>query len=194
MEESLFEGESVRLRSLELSDVPLIMKHWNNINLRKELGPVVPHSSNEREMWVRQTWKEREQRTAFVFAIETRKDRYFLGHCALKNVRWINRSAIVSIAIYNKSDRGKGYGTDALKVLLRVGFDFLNLHRIALNVFHTNKQALHVYEKIGFKKVGELRETDFVDGKYVNDVIMDMLEEDYRQLYHTKLAKNCLRG
>jgi len=177
----LFEGEKVRLRALELTDLPAIMKHWNSIELRKELGPVVPHSSKEREEWIRQTWQQKQQGIAFVFAIESLQEHRFLGHCALKNVRRINRTATISIAIYDKNDRGKGFGTDALKVLLKIGFDYLNLHRIGLNVFHTNKQAIHVYEKIGFKKVGELRHTDFVEGQYVNDVVMDILETEYRE-------------
>ena len=98
----------------------------------------------------------------------------------MNNVRHINRSARISIAIYDRKQRGKGFGTDAMRVLLKIGFNFLNLHRIALNVFETNKAAIRVYEKVGFKKIGLHRETDFIDGGYVNDITMDILEDEWR--------------
>lgn len=178
----MFEGEKVILRSLELSDLETIMQFWNNITLRRELGPVVPHSRKEREDWIKNTWAQRREGVAYTFAIDDIKTGEFLGHCSLRNVRSINRTASVSIAIYDKNNRGKGYGTDAMNVLLKFGFDFLNLHRIGLNVFNTNPSAIHVYEKVGFKKAGELRHTDFVEGKYVNDVIMDILEDEWQEI------------
>jgi RimJ/RimL family protein N-acetyltransferase len=159
-----------------------IMKHWNKIHLRRELGPVVPHSREERETWIRKTWEDRQKGTAYVFAIEELANGDFLGHASLKGVSKINRTASVSIAIYDDKKRGKGFGTDAMRVLLEIGFGYLNLHRIGLNVFNTNPRAHTVYEKVGFKKVGELRHTDFVEGKYVNDVVMDILEDEWRSL------------
>jgi len=178
----LFDGKKVRLRSLEFTDLDSIMEHWNKIDLRRELGPVVPHSRKEREDWIKKTWEDRREGKAYTFAIEELKSKRLIGHCSLNRVRPINRTATVSLAIYDKENRGKGYGSDALKVLLTFGFDYINLHRIGLNVFNTNPTAIHVYEKIGFKKVGELRQTDFVDGQYVNDVIMDMLEDEWRKI------------
>jgi len=55
----MFEGEKVVLRSLELTDLDTIMQFWNNITLRRELGPVVPHSIKEREDWIKSSWAKR---------------------------------------------------------------------------------------------------------------------------------------
>ena len=178
----MFEGKKVRLRSFELSDLEKIMEDWNKVNLRRELGPGVPHSRKEREEWIRNTWVDRSAGRSFTFAMDDIKTGEFLGHCILASVRPINRTAKVSIAIYKEENRGKGYGTDAMRVLLRFGFEYLNLHRIGLNVFETNPQAISVYEKVGFTKVGVLRHTDFVEGQYVNDVAMDILEDEWREL------------
>ncbi len=179
----MFEGKMVRLRSFELEDLDSIMQQWNKINLRRELGPIVPHSRKEREDWIRKTWVDRRNGKAYAFAIDDLKTGEFLGHCILNNVRSINRTASISVAIYDENNRSKGYGTDAVRVLLKFGFDYLNLHRIGLNVFDTNPRAIHVYEKVGFKKVGIIRHTDFVGGVYVNDVAMDILEDEWRELY-----------
>ncbi len=178
----MFNGDLVTLCSLELDDLDYLMNYWNNIELRRDLGPVIPHSRKEREQWIKNTWDEKSSGKAYVFAIKHIKTNEFLGTCSLKNVRPINRSAEVNIAIYDQNNRGKGYGTDAMKVLLEVGFNYLNLHRIGLNVFETNSQAIAVYEKVGFKKVGLRRDTDFVEGCYVNDVAMDILEDEWREL------------
>ena len=175
----MFDGKKVTLRSFELADIEEIMKHWNTISLRRELGPVVPDSREERLHWIRRTWEERKVGRGYTFAVEDLKTKRLLGYASLKGVRPINRTASVSIAIFSEEDRGKGFGTDAMKVLLRFGFDFLNLHRIGLNVFDTNPRAIRVYEKVGFKKVGVMRHTDFVEGKYVNDVAMDILEDEW---------------
>ncbi len=179
----MFEGEKVILRSLELTDLETIMQFWNNITLRRELGPVVPHSRKEREDWIKSTWVQRRVGEAFIFAIDDLKTKKLVGHCSLKNIRVINRTASASIVIYDEKNRGKGYGTDVMRVLLRIGFDYLNLHRIGLNVFDTNPRAIHVYEKVGFTKVGVMRHTDYVEGKYVNDVAMDILEDEWRAKY-----------
>lgn len=178
----MFDGKKVSLRSFELSDLDSIMLNWNKIHLRRELGPVIPHSKSEREDWIRKTWVDRQKGQAYVFAIEALTSGEFLGHASLNSVNKINRTAKVSIAIYDDKNRGKGYGTDAMNVILTIGFDYLNLHRIGLNVFNTNPRAHEVYEKVGFKKVGELRHTDFVEGKYVNDIMMDILEDEWRAL------------
>lgn len=178
----MFEGKKVKLRSFTLTDLDSIMEHWNNINLRRELGPVIPHSRDERKEWIQNTWTERQKGSAYIFAIENLESGSFLGHASLKRISKINRTASVSIAIYDEKNRSKGFGTDAMRVLLTIGFNYLNLHRIGLNVFNTNPRAHTVYEKVGFKRVGELRHTDFIDGKYVNDIVMDILEDEWREL------------
>ncbi|NHJ85291.1 MAG: GNAT family N-acetyltransferase [Asgard group archaeon] len=180
----MFEGKKVKLRSFELTDLDSIMRFWNAIDLRRELGPVIPESREERAEWIRKTWENRRKGTEYIFAIEELSTGEFLGHASLRNVRAINRTASVSIAIYDSNNRSKGFGTDAMILLLKIGFDYLNLHRIGLNVFETNPRAIHVYEKVGFTKVGIHRHTDFVEGSYVNDVAMDILEDEWREKYH----------
>ena len=54
----MFEGEKIILRSFELEDIEIMMEDWNTIKLRRELGPVVPHSREERIDWIKQTWEE----------------------------------------------------------------------------------------------------------------------------------------
>ena len=176
---SPFIGDKVILRVLEHSDIDSIMKHWNTYESRIGRGRFIPESRLKREEWIEQTTKEAKQGKGFTFAIIDKITDQFLGECSLKKINAINRGAFLSISIYNPGDHDKGYGTDAVKCLLGFGFDILNLHRIELHVYEFLERAIHVYEKLGFKKVGVRREASFVAGEYKNDFVMDMLKREY---------------
>ncbi|MHA2347714.1 MAG: GNAT family N-acetyltransferase, partial [Candidatus Hodarchaeales archaeon] len=65
----MFEGEKIRLRGLELTDVPELMKYWNSREVKKFLMQFSPHSFQEEEEWVRNTWEERKKGSSYVFGI-----------------------------------------------------------------------------------------------------------------------------
>ena len=90
-----------------------------------------------------------------------------------------NRNATVGLSIWRTQDRGKGYGTDALRAFLRWGFRHLNLHRVELTVAPDNAAAIHVYEKLGFAVEGRRREHHFDDGCYTDELLMGLLRRDF---------------
>ncbi|MGC7100160.1 GNAT family N-acetyltransferase [Amycolatopsis lurida] len=72
--------------------------------------------------------------------------------------------------------RGGGYGTDAIRVLCRYGFDAMRLHGISLWVVAENTGACHVYRKLGFVEEGRQRERFFRDGRWHDMILMSVLE------------------
>jgi RimJ/RimL family protein N-acetyltransferase len=70
--------------------------------------------------------------------------------------------------------------------MLGHGFNNLNLHRIELGVFDFNPRAIHVYEKLGFKREGVLRDYLFSDGAYHDQILMSILDHEYREKYGAK--------
>ncbi len=180
---SPFSGEIVKLRAVELSDLSDIMKHWNSYETRVSLGKYVPSSSKEREDWIKKVNEQASKGEAFTFAIVHKETEEFLGTVALKRINMINRGASLSISIHNPENQNKGYGSDATRCILKIGFNVLNLHRIQLHVYEFTSNAVHVYEKIGFKKVGVRREASFIIGEYRNDLVMDILEEEFNEIY-----------
>jgi len=179
----LLEGRRVRLRSFELSDVDEIMKYWNSVELRRLLGSVDrgPAARNEEEEWIRSTWKQRQERRAFTFALEAMADNKLIGGTGLFNIDWTSRSAEVGISIYTPEYWGKGYGTEAMNLILGFAFRDLNLNRVQLEAFDFNKRAQKCYLKVGFKEVGRKRKTRFIDGKYRDCIVMDILREEWHQ-------------
>ena len=175
----MFEGEKVILRSFELSDLDAIMKHWNDLEFRQNTGRALPNSKQNREELIRNTWKLRQEGRGFFFAIENKDTREFLGHVSINMINNLARSFDLGIFIYNKQNWDKGYGTDAMNIMLKVGFEYLNVHRIELSVYPENERAIYVYKKVGFIEVGRKRQTRFMNGNYRDEIIMDILQEEW---------------
>jgi len=180
---SPFEGEKVRLRPLEKSDLDEIMKHWNTYESRVGLGTVIPMSTMMEEEFIQSSHENTKSGKGYNFAIEDKETKEFLGTCGIDSIWQINRSAEIGIAIHNPENHNKGYGTDATICLLRVGFLVLNFHRLELWVMEYNKRAIHVYKKIGFKEIGVKREAHFLQGNYHDIYILDILAAEFRELY-----------
>lgn len=104
-----------------------------------------------------------------------------VGEIVLMDIDDLNRSAALRIAIFNEQDFGKGFGTDALRLVVGYGFEQRSLHRISLDVFDFNPRAVHVYEKIGFRREGTQRDTLFYEGAFHSSIMMAIFEDDWRQ-------------
>ncbi|MFX1566620.1 MAG: GNAT family N-acetyltransferase [Promethearchaeota archaeon] len=176
-------GKYIRLRGLELSDADEILKHFNDVELRRFLGHLIPISHDEEEQWIRNTWENRQKGIEYVFGIEVKENHLLIGTCSLFSIQQINRSAELGIAIWNKQYWGKGYGTEALNLLLGYGFNFLNLHSIFLIVNEDNPRAIQAYKKVGFQHSATHRESLYQDGQFKNTLLWDILEDEFRKRY-----------
>jgi RimJ/RimL family protein N-acetyltransferase len=116
-----------------------------------------------------------------VFAIETLAERKYIGGIDLQAIDWLDRHAGIGIVIGDSAFRGKGYGTDAMRVIMRMGFDKMGLHRLWLRVYDFNLAGIRCYEKCGFKREGTLRHDRFIDGEYHDTIVMAILEGEYRE-------------
>jgi RimJ/RimL family protein N-acetyltransferase len=177
-------GSKVKLRPLEKEDLNAIMEHWNTYESRIGLGLLVPMSSMMEAEFIDSVHSRAKNGSAYIFAIEHVSTGEFLGTCGIERINFISRSAELGIAIHNPANHSKGYGTDTMRCLLKVGFNILNLHRIELWVMEYNKRAIHVYEKVGFKEVGRKREAHFLQGIYHDIVVMDILEDEFNEIYN----------
>jgi len=114
------------------------------------------------------------------FAIKI-KGGEIIGLCGLKYINWVYRSAEFAIFIQNNS-MNNGYGSDALRTLIKYGFEDLNLNRIWCEVY-SNNDALGIYKHIGFTEEGVLRQTKFSEGRYWNSHVLSMLKSEWEELY-----------
>lgn len=103
-----------------------------------------------------------------------------LGSISLKDIDWINRSAELGIFIGDKEFRGKGYGTEAIQLLLDYGFRYLNLNSVKLTLLAVNERAYNCYLKCGFKYSGRDRNAIFLNGSYYDKIHMDILATEFK--------------
>jgi len=102
-----------------------------------------------------------------------------IGNVGFIDINLLHRTAEIGIFIGNKSYWGKGYGREALSLLLDYAFKKLNLHNILLRVYDFNRRAVACYEKVGFKKIGEIRDGLIRNMEYHNIILMDILPADF---------------
>jgi RimJ/RimL family protein N-acetyltransferase len=101
------------------------------------------------------------------------------GRCDLFGMDSFHHSGEVGVALH-PSARGKGWGTDALRVLVRFAFERRNLHRVHLTALASNAAGLACYRKVGFVEEGRLRESSWVRGGYEDEVLMGLLRPEWR--------------
>lgn len=177
----VLEDEKVYLRPLEIEDTDVLYKSFNSdTEMRRFTGTQRVFTKIE----IQNSFQNFSQdKTRVGFGIIRKEDDQLVGDIALNEMYSpSNRDANFRIAIFD-TYVGHGYGTSATKLMLDYGFGILNLHRIELDVYSFNERAIHVYEKLGFKREGIKRDNWYYDHKYYSSVVMSILEDEYRELY-----------
>jgi RimJ/RimL family protein N-acetyltransferase len=120
-----------------------------------------------------------ENNKRYDYLIFDKKSNNFIGEVVLNEIDYENRKANMRILIFNKKDYNKGFGNQAIKFILKHGFEALKLHRIELDVYDFNERAKYLYEKTGFKIEGVSRDCKFYNGKFCSSINMSILENEY---------------
>ncbi|MCT4598265.1 MAG: GNAT family N-acetyltransferase [Vallitalea sp.] len=176
----MYNGKLVRLREYRKSDIDTVLQYINDEEVKENLIPGIPfpYTREDEEKWLESNTAMKD---TYNFAIETLEDKIYLGGCGINEVDWKNSKVIIGIFIGNKDYWNKGYGTDAMNVLIRFIFNEMNINKIKLCVYSFNKRAIRCYEKCGFIQEGILRQELYRNGKYHDEIEMAILKEDYNK-------------
>jgi RimJ/RimL family protein N-acetyltransferase len=128
---------------------------------------------------MRRRMEEFEHGERYGFLIRTLADDRIIGFVNMWP-DWMNRDVWIGIGIGDAADRGKGYGTDAMRLALRFAFEELEMDRASLGVYADNERAWRSYQRAGFVVEGRQREMDLRDGRRWDDLIMGILREEWR--------------
>ena len=115
------------------------------------------------------------------FRIRTLQDDELIGFVALHSIEWNNQAGMLSMGIGGSAYWNKGYGTDALRLILRYAFTELNLYRVGLEVIAYNPRAIRAYEKAGFQREGAARGAVLRDGLRCDHIFMGILRDEWRE-------------
>jgi diamine N-acetyltransferase len=173
-------GQHVYLRPLEKDDLLRIREWANDPEVRRLTGEVTPMSDVGADDFLERVHKDQER---VWFAIVLKENDQMIGETGLLRMFHAWRTTDLSIIIGDKEAWNKGYGTEAILLLLDYAFGALNFHRIALGVVGFNARAIRFYEKVGFRQEGIQRDGYYLDHQYHDFVMMSILEDEYRARY-----------
>jgi RimJ/RimL family protein N-acetyltransferase len=168
-------GELVRLRVIEPEDADVVWRwHWDD-----EVNQWLDADFGESLGQMRKRFEDRPRNTydRAIFGIETIAEGKLIGITDLRDATPETGRAELDIYLGEKDHWNGGYGTDALRVLCRYGFNVMRLHLIALWVVAENERARACYRKVGFQEDGRHRECFRArDGKWHDMILMSLLE------------------
>jgi len=176
-----FTGKMVRLASVDPEHDSKLFTQWSQDSEYQQLlnsDPAVLYSPKQVQEWMEKHYQE-----MYAFTIRTLEDDQVIGFLDMSGIDWVSGNAWVGIGIGPREYWGKGYGTDAMNVLLRFAFEQLNLRRVSLNVFEYNERAAHSYKKAGFKEEGRLRQWMQRGGERYDLIYMGILREEWEALH-----------
>jgi len=172
-------GKRIRLRAPEREDIPHFVQWLNDPEVRFGLANYLPMSTPEEEKWFESMLSRPAAEHPLTIEIQPQGKWKAIGNISFFNIDWRVRSAEVGIFIGEKEFWNQGYGTETMQLFLKHGFETLNFNRIFLVVFENNPRAIRAYEKAGFVLEGRQRQAMFMDGEYIDVLMMSVLRRDF---------------
>ena len=178
----LLSGRQVGLALMLKEDLPAIARWHQDLEFTALIGaPGEAHSLEMRQEFFDKNARMRSD--SVEFAIVLISNGQLIGLGGLFDISRAS-TATLFVGIGERDQWGKGLGTEATRLICEYGFFFRNLHSIKVEVNGYNRRAIHIYERLGFKLVGRLREQILMNGRRYDQVIMDLLREELT-LEHT---------
>lgn len=178
---AIIRGERVFLRASERSDVPTFVRWFNDADVLRNLAGRAPMSEAAEAQWYDRMLAA-QGTTDYHFVICLLADGRPIGTIGLHGLDLANGTAEFGIAIGEKAEWGKGYGTDATRAICDFGFGELRMERISLHYYDGNERGRRTYEKAGFVHEGTLRRARFARGDHHDVHVMSLLREEWLRL------------
>ena len=171
-------GENIYLRGLQKSDLEGDYFDWlNDAEVTKFMDSgVFPNTIEKMEEFYRNTVMSSNN---VIFAIVDKETDKHIGNIKLGPINWITGIATLGIMIGNKEFWGKGYGTEAIKLVLDYAFKRLNLHKVTAGIAAIHQASIKAFQGAGFEIEAQLKSQFFLDGKYYDSLYLGITREDY---------------
>jgi RimJ/RimL family protein N-acetyltransferase len=171
-----YPGRRIYFRPLEMDDEPLLRRWMNDPEIRRGLGRRSPLNGRSEQQWLENLYQLGNENH---FGIALNVSDELIGVTGFHRIDHINRSGMVGLAIGERRWQNRGFGREAIRLLLRFAFEELNLNRIGLGVFSNNPRAIRCYQRAGFVLEGCLRDAVFRENAYHHEYRFAMLRREW---------------
>ena len=175
----MIRGISVLLRALEPKDVDLMMIYENDSDVWPVSGTLAPYAKYSLELYytnaTQDIYASKQLRLAIELITELPDPGQTIGYIDLFDFDPQNRRAGVGILIGDKANRGKGYGAEALNLLVKHSFNTLNIHQLYCHIDNDNESSLKLFSKVGFRTCGVMRDWIVYGGRWHNVTVMQLI-------------------
>lgn len=170
----VLEGKDIFLRLMNEDDTENIVKWRNSDFVRRNFIYQEPFSKEGHEQW-KKTMVDTGKVVQFIIST---KDGNPIGSVYLRDIDNVHKKAEYGIFIGEKNALGKGYGTQAARLIIHYAFEQLGLHKLMLRLLADNKQAYRSYEKAGFVQEAYLKDEVFLEGVYKDVIYMAVIHQN----------------
>jgi RimJ/RimL family protein N-acetyltransferase len=182
-EQEFLVGRRVFLRPFSEDDLRCVQKWSNDSEIRRLTGEIAPMSSQGAEEFYKHLRADKDR---VWFAVVLKRGNRVIGEVGLLRMFRPWRCTDMSIIIGEKNTWGKGYGTEAGRLLLKYAFERLKFHRVSIGVVGFNDRAIRFWKSLGFKKEGVQKDGYYCDNEFSDFVMMSILEDQFKRLYREK--------
>ena len=176
----MLHGARITLRAITKADMPTFLKYGNDVEVEL-LGGGDPPKPGTIEGW--EKWYDdhvaKDNKDSVNFGIEA--DGKLLGMCGIWRFNHYSNTCVLGITIGDREYWGKGYGREAMRLLLDYAFRIRNFRKVCLDTSSSNERAIRCYLACGFVEEGRLRPQLWSDGKYVDEVHMGLLKDEWER-------------
>jgi RimJ/RimL family protein N-acetyltransferase len=167
-------SDKLIIRPIEEADLKKIKLWKNDPEIKESLGGFSFGFSDKDIL----KWYKNAKKEGYRWALVVKSNNKLIGFVGIYNVNYVNRNAEFGILIGDKTAHGKGYATEAMRIIVDYCFNELNLNRIYLYVLANNVPAIKAYEKNGFCLEGKLRQHIYRAGKYIDNYVMGIIKDE----------------
>jgi len=168
----ILKGKNIFLRALEPEDIDYLFSTENNEDIWEISSTSQPFSKHTLSKYIENSHLDIYQVNQLRLVISDYKSNS-LGLIDLFNVDFKNFKAGVGILI-NKDNRDKGYAKEALEILIKYCFTYLNLHQLYCNIIEENKASICLFKSLGFNEIGLKKDWIYFKGEYKNEYLFQL--------------------
>ena len=183
VEKQLFEGKLIRLGPIDHENDPEVESRWTyDHDYLHAISPDPARPLSAAKMKKKYEAIEKkigESKNSFYFTIRFREDNRLLGFVHLEWIEWSHGAGFYKMGIGAAQDRGKGYGREALELLLNFAFNELNLYRLSAVLGEDNPAGLRFFQRSGFVEEVRRRQALQRDGRFWDAIHLGLLVEDW---------------